>query len=286
MKISFVVPTRNSERTLGACLASLAQQDYDDVEILVVDNGSKDSTRSIAAGFPCQVLQGGVERSTQRNMGAEASHGDVLVFIDSDMVLSPRVASELGDLFSADPAVAGALIPELASGKGFWARCRSIEKESYLGDANVEAARAFRRAIFEEVGGYDASLTGPEDWDLADRIRRRGLTIGRIVAPVYHDESAATLRRAFQKKQYYARSLKTFLARPETSRKTGRLFRLSLLRSLRYLHRDPVHVLGLILLKIVEATGFVWGIALGKRRGTDPGAYRSAHPAETKGVDL
>src|SRR5215471_11855341 len=168
--VSFVVPTRNSDRTLRACLASIRVQDLPDVEIVVVDNHSTDETVSIADELAHVVIVQGPERSAQRNAGAMASNGEVLVFIDSDMVLAPGIASELAALFEVR-SVDAAVLPEVVTGSSFWERCRAIEKKAYLNDATVEAARAFRREVFLEAGGYDETLTGPEDWELPDRIR-------------------------------------------------------------------------------------------------------------------
>jgi cellulose synthase/poly-beta-1,6-N-acetylglucosamine synthase-like glycosyltransferase len=51
-KVSFVIPTFNSERTLEECLSSISNQDYPDMEIIVVDNGSDDKTVEIAKNTP------------------------------------------------------------------------------------------------------------------------------------------------------------------------------------------------------------------------------------------
>ena len=95
MKISFVVPTRDSARTLDACLGSLRAQTHPDVEVIVVDNGSTDRTAQIARRHAHQFVEWGPERSAQRNKGTARSTGDVVVFIDSDMVLEPQVAAEI-----------------------------------------------------------------------------------------------------------------------------------------------------------------------------------------------
>src|SRR5262249_1501788 len=157
----FIVPTRNSARTLRACLESIREQDVPEVEIVVVDNHSTDETGSIADELAHVVLVQGPERSAQRNAGGRASNGEILVFIDSDMVLAPEIASELIALFE-DRSIDAAVLPEVVTGSSFWERCRAIEKAAYLNDATVEAARAFRREVFLEAGGYDETLTGPE----------------------------------------------------------------------------------------------------------------------------
>ncbi len=256
--VSFIVPTRNSSRTLKKCLESICDQTGGGVECIVVDNHSADDSFEMARLLADKALVGGPERSAQRNLGAREARGEILVFIDSDMVLAPTIASELRQLFQSDE-IHAAIIPERVVGTGFWDRCRSLEKQAYLGDSSVEAARAFRRTTFDLVGGYDESLTGPEDWDLPDKIRAKGLGVGRIDSFVDHDESAIGLMDAFMKKRYYGRSFRRFLAKPQ-ARKGRRFLRVSLLRLTPMLLRDPTHTLGLFLLKGVELAGLVLGL--------------------------
>ncbi|MER3410477.1 MAG: hypothetical protein C4306_10395 [Thermoleophilia bacterium] len=159
-RVSIIVPTRNAARTIQACLASMRAQTYGDVEIVVVDNGSTDGTLDVAGELAQRVLSAGPERSAQRNAGAAAATGEFLVFIDADMRLSPRVAEEVVAVFRSEASLEALVIPECSVGKGLWARCRALEKEVYLGDAAVEAARAFRREAFEAAGGYDEEIDG------------------------------------------------------------------------------------------------------------------------------
>ena len=74
-RVSFVVPTRNTERTLAACLASVRAQDHPDVELVVVDNASTDGTAAIAREHADIFEAAGPERSAQRNRGATLASG-------------------------------------------------------------------------------------------------------------------------------------------------------------------------------------------------------------------
>jgi len=275
--VSFVVPTKNSARTIGSCLRSIRAQSGRPVELVVVDNSSTDGTLEQACALADVVLTAGPERSAQRNLGAAASHGEHVVFIDSDMVLDPEIASQVVAEFDLDERLGGLVLPELSFGAGFWAECKVLEKRLYLGDSNVEAARAFRRRAFDEIGGYDTGLTGPEDWDLPDRLRRAGWAIGRVAATVHHDEGRLRLGDTFSKKRYYGRTVAPYVARHGRvgARKAARsaLFR----KPSRFLHQPRVS-LGLLGLKAVEFTGVVVGVLDGHRssrvtarRGPGPG---------------
>src|SRR3954469_13702264 len=89
--VSVVIPAYNAERTIGAVLDALAAQDPRPLEVIVVDDRSTDATRSIAEAHGVRVVAtdhagyaGGA-----RNRGWEEARGDVVVFLDSDVVPNP-----------------------------------------------------------------------------------------------------------------------------------------------------------------------------------------------------
>jgi glycosyltransferase involved in cell wall biosynthesis len=257
--ISFIVPTRNSARTITACVRSLVTQLDADVEVVVVDNHSTDGTadRATAAGAH-RVLTAGPERCAQRNAGTAASTGDIVVFIDSDMVVEPAVARQILEAFAGDETIGALIIPERSFGQGFWTQCRVLEKSLYVGNESVEAARAFRREVIEAVGGWNEQLTAAEDWDLDDRIRAHGVAVGRVPAFIWHDEGRLRLRGTFGKKRYYGQWIAAYL----DSREDGarRIRRSGLIDRWPDLARHPVRFGGLVTLKSVEAAGIYAGM--------------------------
>lgn len=255
--LSVVVPTKNSARWLRGCLESVRAQTVR-VELIVIDNFSEDATPAIARDLADIFEQSGPERSAQRNRGAELAHGAWLLFIDSDMVLSPTVAEDVcAAMDGADDAL---VVPESVTGTGLWARSRSLEKRAYRCDPAMEAARAFRTERFREAGGYDVDLTGPEDWELPDRLRRRGGSIGRIGSELCHDEEGLTLRVAFNKKRHYGRCAVRYVTNARSPGASRRVVRIGLLRTLaRELRHQPAAVAGLVLLKGVELSGITAG---------------------------
>lgn len=271
-----IVPTRNSGESLSACLGSLRAQRHDDLEIVVVDNASTDKTVEIARRYADVVDVSGPERSAQRNRGASLSTGSVLVFIDSDMIVDEGVAAEAVEQCGPARRADLAIIPERVTGEGFWGRCRELEKRLYLGDARVEAARVFRRDVFEQLGGYDLSLTGPEDWDLPDRARRLGLRETRLTAGVLHIDGSPDLRRLFAKKRYYGRSIPRYL-RAQGATGAARLSRIGLLRHPAALVRQPLLAGGLFALKGWEACGLLVGMVEGVFGSGLPGRATSAN---------
>jgi GT2 family glycosyltransferase len=265
MKVSFVVPTKNSARTLESCLASLRAQTHDDVEVIVVDNHSDDDTLAIAHRYAHVVETFGPERSAQRNRGTALSTGDVVLFVDSDMTFEPTVAGDIVDVFRTRPEVGAVIIPERSFGEGFFAQCRVLEKSLYVGDDAVEAPRAFRRELIEQLGGWDETLTAAEDWDLADRTRATGTGIARIGSYIWHDEGTIRLSATFAKKRYYGRWIGEYL-RTHQGAGQRKLARTALFSQPKALLRDPMHAGGMFLLKGVEGAGLLAGMRDERKR--------------------
>jgi glycosyltransferase involved in cell wall biosynthesis len=264
--VSVIVPTRNSARTLEACLASIRGQTYGRVEIVVVDNASTDATTDIAQRLADRVEAQGPERSAQRNRGAAVARGDYLLFIDSDMLLRPEVVADCVSTIRSTGAPA-VIIPETSVGEGFWARCRALERSCYIGDDSVEAARFFPRQVFETQGGYDETLVGPEDWDLSQRVAK-GLSLPRTAAMIDHDEGRLGLRDQLAKKRYYGASFGLYLGKQRSSiRRAGTLIvRPAYLRNWRRLAGHPVLTAGIFSLKALELGAAAVGALAGPRR--------------------
>ena len=84
MKISVIIPTYNEESVILDCLRSLASQSLKDFEIIVVDDGSTDTT--VEKLEDVMVLhQNHLGAGAARNLGAKQAKGDILVFVDADM---------------------------------------------------------------------------------------------------------------------------------------------------------------------------------------------------------
>ena len=269
--VALIVPTRNSSRTLEACLRSLRQQTRA-CTVVVVDNHSTDDTEAIARQYADVVAIAGPERSSQRNVGAGLTSASVLGFIDSDMVLEPTVAEQAGRVL--DAGAGAAIVPEVSFGDGFWAAVRRFERSFYGGCDAVEAARFYQRDIFEGAGGFDETMgPGPEDWDLTIRVRRAA-DVARISARIWHDEGRLTFADACAKKAYYSSGLQGF------AQKHGRaslsvLGRPYIRRPWMLFSEGPLLGCGLVALKAGEAVSVVTATirrcGLLRRNRTGPG---------------
>lgn len=260
--VSVIIPTHNSAMSLEVCLASIATQSYAPTELLVIDNHSTDATIEIARRMTPLVYTMGPERSAQRNAGARLSRGSYLLFIDSDMVLERDVIEFCVALSWAHPDAAGVIIPEKSVGEGFWASCKALERGCYVGDDTIEAARFFKRAAFDAVGGYDEELTAAEDWDLSQRVQRMG-ALGRIDAFIEHQEGRLTLRKAMRGKFYYGTTLGRYIRKqPGRAAHQLQFVRPAYLRHWRRLAAHPVLAAGMVVLKGCEFAAGGTGLAL------------------------
>jgi glycosyltransferase involved in cell wall biosynthesis len=269
--VSVIVPTRNSEKTIGPCLESIAEQSYSNIEIIVVDNHSEDYTQGVAARFTDKVFEHGPERSAQRNFGAQVSNGEYLLFPDSDMELTRDVIKECVQKVAADPKVEAIVIPEESFGLGFWANCRRLERSFYIGVEWLEAARFFKKSVFEEMGGYDLRNTGTEDFDLPQRIKAAHgpESNSRITSLVYHNEQEMGLFEAIKTNYYYGHNLDAYLsvrANRKYFRKQYNLVRRYALffSDPKKLFENPILGLGTLFMKACDAGAWATGFLVGR----------------------
>jgi len=255
-KISVIVTTYNNHDTLSACLRSIVDQTYKNLELIVVDNSSTDDTQEIARHFTDQVYTRGPERSAQRNFAASKATGDYILIIDSDMELSPEIVGQCAELVEEKANLSSAVIPEESFGDGFWAQCKKLERSFYVGQRHIEAARLYRRDTFLHAGGYNEDMTGGEDWDLTRRMRKLG-TQGRIDAYVYHNEGRPRFLRTVKKMYYYGQHASQYFSNNPTDSaltdKSGPIQRYKLFLSKPgKLFRNPIVGIGMLTLKTAE----------------------------------
>lgn len=263
--ISVVVPTRNNERTLAECLASVRAQNYAPVELVVVDNHSHDATARLAGETADQVIVAGPERSSQRNAGIEAAAGEWVLWLDSDMLLPDDALTRCVITADQTGAVAVAL-PERTIGAGFWTASRALERACYTDDPGLQNPRFVRRDYLLSIGGFDGSMAGPEDTDLRLRMVADGVACAVADVLVNHDEGHLRLAEVVRKRVYYGRSLPAFAkANPGATRAEGLAKLRSYGRHRDLLARDPRHAAGMVLMRTVEAGAYAYGAWQGRR---------------------
>jgi glycosyltransferase involved in cell wall biosynthesis len=191
--ISVIIPVYNGAAYLNSCLQAVAASDYRSYECIVVDDGSTDGGRSIAAQFPISVrvlhlAEGPRGPAYARNRGAEAARGAILFFLDADIMLSSRALRRVANLFQerTDVAAVFGSYDSRPAAAGVVSRYRNLLHHFVHQNGNREASTfwagcgAIRRSVFEEIGGFDDkrfSRPSIEDIELGYRLRQSGYRI-------------------------------------------------------------------------------------------------------------
>lgn len=205
--VAVVIPARNEAANIPACLAAIAAQDYPArlVKVVVVDNGSSDRTRELAElGGAAVLVDETATIAGLRNRGAAFQGGDVLAFIDADMIPSPGWLREAAPVLqeAGVGAVGGMLnIPaDVGWVERAWCVARQTKPEKaefgWLPSGNLFV----NRAAFQEIGGFDESLTTCEDVDICARLRGAGYKLMFVKkAAVIHTGESKSVRAMFRK---------------------------------------------------------------------------------------
>lgn len=162
--VSIIIPVHNGADTLPACLAAVRASEYHNYELILVDDGSTDDSGSIGREMGCRVIIGNSNRGAAhaRNLGVAAASGEVLLFVDADVVIrhsTVRHAVQALDEGGWD-AVFGSYTLETPA-EGFFSQFHNL-LHHYTHQHSQESAVTFwsgcgavRRNAFEAVGGFD-----------------------------------------------------------------------------------------------------------------------------------
>ena len=265
--VSVVIPTYNSEKTIERCLESIKNQTYKNIEIIVVDKGSADKTLEIARKYTDKVFViNAKERCEQKNFGLRKARGDFVMFVDSDMELTPNVVKECVELAEKNDKVGGIIIPERSVGDGFWVRVRDFERSFYAG-TKIESARFFRRDLALKVGGFDEDVVFFEESTLPQKIEKLGYNVrARIKSEIFHHEENFSLRKWLKKKYYYGKTAWKYKQKYKEygSKQMSLLYRFGLFLRDKRFYSKPLLAMGVLTLKSLEYLSAGFGYIVGR----------------------
>jgi GT2 family glycosyltransferase len=190
--ISVIIPVYNGAAYLDLCLQAVAASDYRSYECIVVNDGSTDHSRTIAAEFPMvrivDLPEGPFGPAYARNRGAEVARGAILFFLDADIVLSSGALRCVASLFQerTDVAAVFGSYDSRPAAAGVVSRYRNLLHHFVHQNGNREASTfwagcgAIRRSVFEKIGGFDERRfwrPSIEDIELGYRLRQSGYRI-------------------------------------------------------------------------------------------------------------
>jgi GT2 family glycosyltransferase len=185
--VSIIVPVRNNPKDLQQCLGALQASSYPNLEVLVVDDGSStDESVSIGAQMGVRVLTlaTNLGPSSARNYGARHARGDVLLFVDCDVLLKPDAVGRVVEDLEQDPLISGVFgsYDDNPQAEGLVSQYRNLLHHYVHQHASPEASTfwagcgAIRRSVFEQVGGFDDKRYSRciEDIEFGYRLNRAG----------------------------------------------------------------------------------------------------------------
>lgn len=187
-KISVIVPVKNASETIDECLDAIYANNNADFEVVVVDDGCTDNTMDIVSRYKCKALKNNVHSgvSGARNTGAFAAGGDVVVFIDSDIVVPENALAKISArMQDADIAAVVGMLSENIRFDNFASQYKNLWMcytfDNLPGEISLifSSIAAIRKDIFLESGGFDVNYAVPnvEDNELGIRLREAGYNI-------------------------------------------------------------------------------------------------------------
>jgi len=184
--VSIVMPVHNAEKHLAAALRSIHASTYPLFELIVVDDASTDQSVQIAESHGSLVLRRRSQAgpAAARNEGAAKARGDILLFLDSDIVVKPdTIEKVVGVMQDSQVAAVFGSYDDNPAEVDFLSQYRNLFHHFVHQNASSEAVTfwagcgAIRRDIFLALGGFDAkkySEPAVEDIELGYRVHRQG----------------------------------------------------------------------------------------------------------------
>lgn len=185
--VSIIIPTYNREHVLGRSIKSVLNQSCQDFELIIVDDGSTDSTENLVKSFDSEkikYIQHGENRGTSaaRNSGIRSAKGAYIAFQDSDDEWLPeKLAKQIRVLETAPPEVGivctGSFI--ITNNRKKYKPCAAVAPKDGNIFSNVvkgifvcTQVALIKRECFERAGMFDERFPAYEDWDLFLRMSR------------------------------------------------------------------------------------------------------------------
>ncbi|MEC5394902.1 glycosyltransferase family 2 protein [Bergeyella sp. RCAD1439] len=191
--VSVIIPCYNSANYIQETLTSVREQSYSNVEIIVVDDGSLDNLPDIMekemqkdsrVSFFRQSNKG---QSMARQLGVEKSKGKYLLFLDSDDKIHHSYIQKAVEILDKNPEVGIVTCKAHFFDKmdGEWELPEYVLAD-FLIQNSIFITSLIRKEDFQEIGGFDSSLTFYEDWDIFLSLIERGKTVCRIPEVLFY----------------------------------------------------------------------------------------------------
>jgi glycosyltransferase involved in cell wall biosynthesis len=187
--VSVIIPVKNGAATLANCLRAVRRSYYKNFEIIVVDDHSTDGSGDIARSYKCTVIKvdDGGGANNARNIGSMQAKGDILMFVDADIVIEREtmlgIVETLEENYS--DAVVGIYTAKhrhesfVSQYKNLWVRYSYIKSPPAI-DWLFGSISGIKKNSFEKLGGFNVELLakhGHDDIELGKRAAQAELNI-------------------------------------------------------------------------------------------------------------
>lgn len=218
--ISVIIPTHNREKFIGAAIQSVFNQTWQDLEIIVVDDGSVDNTKDLIQAYHSEKItyvhlkQGGP--GWARNNGISRAKGDMVAFLDSDDIWEPNKLELQMEVMAGDPQVKMALanfkfidpVDNILNESGVdpdYSYDGQFLRDYLDGRLPVYTSTVMvKRDVFDKVGSFDEQHMIAEDLDLWIKIAAH-FKVGYVHKPLTHiRKHSGNISGASRKKTYFA----------------------------------------------------------------------------------
>ncbi len=215
-RISVVVCSYNGAHTIRDCCEGLLKLEYPDFEVIVVDDGSTDTTAAIVGDYRFRLFSTeNLGLSNARNIGMQAATGEIIAYLDDDAYPDPHWLTYLAATFLST-AHAGVGGPNIAPpGDGVSADCvanapggpvhvlLSDQEAEHIPGCNM----AFRKANLEAIGGFDPQFrVAGDDVDICWRLRHQGWTLGYSPTAIVWHHRRSSVRAYWKQQRGYGRA--------------------------------------------------------------------------------
>lgn len=212
--VSIIISTYNEESDIEKCLESLSQQTYKEMEIIVVDDGSRDNTVQKLQNSKTPKLQilkqNHKGAGAARNTGAREAKGDILVFVDADMTFGKDFIAKLVEPIEKGDAIGTFSKDEYLMNKdNIWAKCWNINRgfppDKMHPDNYPDTQKVFRAILkseFEKAGGFNEKAGYNDDWTLSEKLGKEAVVAS---GAIFYHKNPGNLSEVYVQSKWMAK---------------------------------------------------------------------------------